>query len=182
VTSETAPRTSALNCRESRASQGPFPASNQTTRRWRLTTSNKRRTLLVTAGAYATRSYDLVDILLLLGGAVLVPAWLAWTGRLLIGAPLSWVQRMTSDRPVAPVGRGRCRKRGAHARDPGRLGRGLVSKARHHGVPRRGPLSLRVRQMPGNDSDEAKFHRTTPLRHVTDAPARGSDPNFRVDS
>jgi hypothetical protein len=35
-------------------------------------------------------------------------------------------QRMTSDRPVTPVGRERRRTRGAQARDPGRVGRGLV--------------------------------------------------------
>ena len=39
--------------------------------------------LLATAGAYAAQSYDLIDILLVVGGAVLVPIWLIWTGRLL---------------------------------------------------------------------------------------------------
>lgn len=39
--------------------------------------------LLATAGAYAASAYDLVDLLLVLGGAVLVPAWLVWSGRLL---------------------------------------------------------------------------------------------------
>jgi hypothetical protein len=39
--------------------------------------------LLATAGAYAAQSFDLVDVLLVAGGAVLLPLWLFWTGRLL---------------------------------------------------------------------------------------------------
>jgi hypothetical protein len=47
--------------------------------------------LLATAGAYAAQSFDLVDVLLVAGGAVLLPLWLLWTGRLLRGeeAPVS---------------------------------------------------------------------------------------------
>jgi len=48
--------------------------------------------LLATAGAYAAQSFDLVDLLLVAGGAVLLPFWLVWTGRLLRGgeeAPVS---------------------------------------------------------------------------------------------
>lgn len=47
--------------------------------------------LLATAGAYAAQSFDLVDVLLVAGGAVLLPSWLFWTGRLLRGeeAPVS---------------------------------------------------------------------------------------------
>ena len=41
--------------------------------------------LLATAGAYATQSFELVDALLLAGGALLLPVWLVWTGRLLRG-------------------------------------------------------------------------------------------------
>jgi hypothetical protein len=33
------------------------------------------------AGAYAAQSFDLVDVLLVAGGAVLLPLWLFWTGR-----------------------------------------------------------------------------------------------------
>jgi hypothetical protein len=36
--------------------------------------------MLVTAGSYATGNGDLTDLLLLTGGAVLLPAWLVWTG------------------------------------------------------------------------------------------------------
>jgi len=39
--------------------------------------------LLATAAAYAARVFDLVDLLLVVGGALLLPAWLVWTGRLL---------------------------------------------------------------------------------------------------
>jgi hypothetical protein len=42
--------------------------------------------LLATAGAYAAQSFDLVDVLLVAGGAVLLPLWLVWTGRLLRAA------------------------------------------------------------------------------------------------
>jgi hypothetical protein len=47
--------------------------------------------LLATAGAYAAQSFDLVDVLLVAGGAVLLPLWLFWTGWLLRGeeAPVS---------------------------------------------------------------------------------------------
>jgi hypothetical protein len=41
--------------------------------------------LIATAGAYATQSFDLVDVLLVAVGAVLLPLWLALTGRLLSG-------------------------------------------------------------------------------------------------
>ena len=52
---------------------------------------------------------------------------------------------MTSDRPVAPVGRERCRKRGAHARDPGRWAE-VWSRGPDTTVFRvEGFLSLRVR-------------------------------------
>jgi hypothetical protein len=39
--------------------------------------------LLATAAAYGARAFDLVDLLLVVGGVVLLPAWLLWTGRLL---------------------------------------------------------------------------------------------------
>ena len=39
--------------------------------------------LLATAAAYAARAFDLVDLLTVLGGALLIPAWLVWTGRLM---------------------------------------------------------------------------------------------------
>jgi hypothetical protein len=89
-----------------------------------------------------------------------VPVWLFSVP--LIGAPLSWVQRMTSDRPVAPVGRERCRKRGAHAL------RALVvwvevwsRGARHHGVPRRG---LPVAARPGRHQATTRTRRRSASR------------------
>jgi hypothetical protein len=39
--------------------------------------------LLATAAAYAAREYDAVDLLLFIGGGLLLPLWLVWTGRLL---------------------------------------------------------------------------------------------------
>ena len=39
--------------------------------------------LLATSAAYAMHAFDLVDLLLVVGGVVLLPLWLAWTGRLL---------------------------------------------------------------------------------------------------
>jgi hypothetical protein len=39
--------------------------------------------LLATAAAYAAREYDVVDLLLVVGGALLLPLWLVWTGRLM---------------------------------------------------------------------------------------------------
>ena len=78
----------------------------------------------------------------------------------LMGAPLSRVQRMTPDRPVTPVGRERCRKRGAYARDPVGQGSGLVGPDTtvFRGA---GSVSLRSEQTPGNDSDEAPFRKPT---------------------
>src|SRR5215210_1422 len=62
---------------------------------------------------------------------------------------------MTSDRRAAPV----C---GAHARDPARLGRGLVSRrARHHGVPRRG---LPVTAAPGRHQATTRTRRSSTSR------------------
>jgi len=34
------------------------------------------------SGAYAAADGDLIDLLLVAGGALLLPAWLVWTGRL----------------------------------------------------------------------------------------------------
>jgi hypothetical protein len=42
--------------------------------------------LLVTAAAYAARSFGLVDVLIVVGGALLLPAGLVWTGRRLESA------------------------------------------------------------------------------------------------
>ena len=53
---------------------------------WRWTTLAVGLVLLATAAAYAARSFDLVDLLLVAGGALLLPAWLVWTGRVLNGA------------------------------------------------------------------------------------------------
>jgi hypothetical protein len=39
--------------------------------------------LVATALAHAARAFDLVDRLLVIGGALLLPAWLVWTGGLL---------------------------------------------------------------------------------------------------
>jgi hypothetical protein len=39
--------------------------------------------LLITAGARLASNGDVADLLLLVGGAVLLPAWLIWTGNLL---------------------------------------------------------------------------------------------------
>lgn len=39
--------------------------------------------LVATAIAYAARAFDLVDLLLVIGGALVLPVWLVWTGRLL---------------------------------------------------------------------------------------------------
>lgn len=39
--------------------------------------------LFATAAAYGARAFDLVDLLLIVGGVLLLPAWLVWTGRLL---------------------------------------------------------------------------------------------------
>jgi hypothetical protein len=36
---------------------------------------------LVLSGAYAAQSWDLVDALLVFGGAVLLPAWLVWSAQ-----------------------------------------------------------------------------------------------------
>jgi hypothetical protein len=44
--------------------------------------------LLATAAAYAARAFDLVDLLLVIGGVVLLPPWLVWTGRLLRERPV----------------------------------------------------------------------------------------------
>jgi hypothetical protein len=44
--------------------------------------------LLATAAAYAARAFDLVDLLLVVGGVLLLPAWLVWTGRLLRRGPV----------------------------------------------------------------------------------------------
>lgn len=44
--------------------------------------------LLATAAAYAARDFDLVDLLLVVGGVLLLPAWLLWTGRLLRDGPV----------------------------------------------------------------------------------------------
>jgi hypothetical protein len=38
--------------------------------------------LLVTAGSYAAGNGDLTDLMLLVGGVALLPAWLIWTGRI----------------------------------------------------------------------------------------------------
>jgi hypothetical protein len=38
---------------------------------------------LTLSGAYAAGDGNLVDLLLVIGGVVLLPAWLVWTGRLL---------------------------------------------------------------------------------------------------
>jgi hypothetical protein len=39
--------------------------------------------VLAAAGAYAAGAFDLVDLLLVVGGAVALPAWLVWSGRVL---------------------------------------------------------------------------------------------------
>jgi hypothetical protein len=39
--------------------------------------------LLTLSGAYAAADDDLIHLLLVAGGALLLPAWLVWTGRLL---------------------------------------------------------------------------------------------------
>ena len=39
--------------------------------------------LLATAAAYAVRAFGLVDLLLVVGGVLLLPAWLGCTGRIL---------------------------------------------------------------------------------------------------
>jgi hypothetical protein len=44
--------------------------------------------LLATAAAYAARAFDLVDLLLVIGGVLLLPTWLVWTGRLLRERPV----------------------------------------------------------------------------------------------
>jgi hypothetical protein len=38
--------------------------------------------MLVTAGSYAASNGDLTDLMLLVGGTALLPAWLIWTGRI----------------------------------------------------------------------------------------------------
>lgn len=50
---------------------------------WGLFTAVLGLVLIATAAAYAARAFDLVDLLLVVGGALLLPAWLVWTGRLL---------------------------------------------------------------------------------------------------
>jgi hypothetical protein len=54
---------------------------------WRRFTALVGLVLLATAIAYAARVFDLVDLLLVVGGALLLPAWLVWTGRLLRERP-----------------------------------------------------------------------------------------------
>jgi hypothetical protein len=44
--------------------------------------------LLATAAAYAARAFDVVDLLLVVGGVLLLPPWLVWTGRLLRERPV----------------------------------------------------------------------------------------------
>jgi hypothetical protein len=44
--------------------------------------------LLATAGAYAAHAFDIVDLLLVVGGVLLLPPWLVWTGRLLREGPV----------------------------------------------------------------------------------------------
>lgn len=58
---------------------------------WSCFTALVGLVLLATAIAYAARVFDLVDLLLVVGGVLLLPAWLVWTGRLL------------HERPVEPV-------------------------------------------------------------------------------
>jgi hypothetical protein len=50
---------------------------------WGRYTAVLAAVLLATAAAYAAQEFDLVDLLLIVGGALLLPFWLAWTGRLL---------------------------------------------------------------------------------------------------
>lgn len=50
---------------------------------WSRSTGLVGLVLLATAAAYAARAFDLVDLLLVVGGALLLPAWLVWTGWLL---------------------------------------------------------------------------------------------------
>ena len=45
--------------------------------------------LLALSGAYAAADGDLIDLLLVAGGALLLPAWLVWTGCLLRNATAS---------------------------------------------------------------------------------------------
>jgi hypothetical protein len=60
-------------------------------------------------------------------------------------------------------GRERCRRRGAHARNPVIWGE-VWSRRPDTAVFRvEGSLSVPSRQTPGNDSDEAKFRKPTPL-------------------
>jgi hypothetical protein len=56
--------------------------------------------VLVLSGAYAAKSWDLVDALLVLGGAVLLPAWLIWSaeGPLRVGP---WMRDTGSSLPGA---------------------------------------------------------------------------------
>lgn len=44
--------------------------------------------LLATAAAYAMREFDVVDLLLVVGGVLLLPPWLVWTGRILRDEPV----------------------------------------------------------------------------------------------
>jgi hypothetical protein len=50
---------------------------------WSRLTALVGLVFLATAIAYATREFDLVDLLLVMVGVLLLPAWFVWTGRLL---------------------------------------------------------------------------------------------------
>ena len=63
--------------------------ARSTARPWRGFTGIVGLVLLATAAAYAARAYDLVDVLLVVGGVLLLPAWLLWTGRLLRDRPVA---------------------------------------------------------------------------------------------
>lgn len=62
-----------------------WPSMNSAARQvaWSRSTGLVGLVLLATAAAYAARAFDLVDLLLVVGGALLLPAWLVWTGWLL---------------------------------------------------------------------------------------------------
>jgi hypothetical protein len=62
-----------------------WPPTSPTFRRvaWSRFTALVGLVLLAAAIAYAAREFDLVDLLLVVGGLVLLPAWLVWTSRLL---------------------------------------------------------------------------------------------------
>ena len=56
--------------------------------------------MLVLSGAYAADNFDLVDALLVAGGAILLPAWLIWSAETVL-CQRTTPEVMAEPRPVS---------------------------------------------------------------------------------